>query len=157
MRILKTLTNKLVFMFTCKTMSEIYVFRYSIECIVCNYREMFKICYVANVNYVLPMIGANRHELPISGNSFGPGTSEYGFTFSVLNIDSSFLSGGFDGFTDPTSFGNILIADENVVLLTREFAADLTPILLMSVLYRYLFNKFSICKQKIDNLISRFK
>lgn len=77
------------------------------------------------------MIGANRHELPIIGNSFGPGTSENGFIFESLLSDTLLLSGIISRsisicglFRVPgNSFGKIFMADENVVRFTSALAA----------------------------------
>lgn len=68
------------------------------------------------------MIGAKRHEFPMIGNSFGPGISEYGrveLLFDDIDASTSFLA---------TSFGKILMADENVVRFTSELAAVRVPI-----------------------------
>lgn len=78
--------------------------------------------------YILPITGANRHELPISGRPFGPGTSEYGRICEFFDASLSIISGIFcDGAV--TSFGKILIADENAVRFTSELAAVRVPIL----------------------------
>lgn len=74
------------------------------------------------------MTGAKRHEFPMSGNPFGPGTSEYGricgfFVASFLTISDVFCEGAV------TSFGKILIAEENAVRFTSELAAVRVPIL----------------------------
>lgn len=73
------------------------------------------------------MIGANRHEFPINGNPLGPGISEYGRTASFF-IDSIFGWLAVVVGVAATSFGNMLIADENVVRLTSELAAVRVPI-----------------------------
>lgn len=68
------------------------------------------------------MIGAKRHEFPIIGSSFGPGTSEYGrveLLFDDIDESKSFLA---------TSVGKILMADENAVRFTSELAAARVPI-----------------------------
>lgn len=78
------------------------------------------VCCVGLKFYVniLPISGAKRHEFPISGNPFGPGMSAYGRTCVPFDISFSVaISGG------GTSFGKMLIADENAVRFTREFAA----------------------------------
>lgn len=78
------------------------------------------------------MIGAKRHELPINGNSFGPGISAYGLMSGFRDVDPLALSSvaNADGsIVVATSFGNILMADENVVRLTSALAAALVPIL----------------------------
>lgn len=81
----------------------------------------------------LPIIGAKRHELPMSGSSLGPGISKYDFACGLLDIgpfDDCWLAANADGsMVVETSFGNILIADENAVRLTSALAADLVPIL----------------------------
>lgn len=72
---------------------------------------------------ILPISGAKRHEFPISGNPLGPGISEYGRMWApfVLSFSVEISVGG-------TSFGKMLIADENAVRFTREFAAVRVPI-----------------------------
>lgn len=72
----------------------------------------------------LPISGAKRHEFPISGNPLGPGISEYDRMWVLFVFTLSVASSGGGG----TSFGNILIADENAVRFTREFAAVRVPI-----------------------------
>lgn len=76
-------------------------------------------------------MGAKRHEFPIMGSSFGPGISEYDLASGLLDIGSSvcFDDDRSASIVVDTSFGNILIAEEKVVLLTRELAAALVPIL----------------------------
>lgn len=65
------------------------------------------------------------------GSSFGPGISEYDLASGLLDIGSSvcFDDDRSGSIVVDTSFGNILIAEEKVVLLTRELAAALVPIL----------------------------
>lgn len=80
----------------------------------------------------LPISGANRHEFPINGRPFGPGTSEYGRIcaecFTTLSF-SMILSDVVAALLFATSLGNILIADENVVRFTNAFVAVRVPIL----------------------------
>lgn len=75
-------------------------------------------------------MGAKRQELPMNGNSFGPGTSEYDLVGGVDIESFGGLSSGFmpGSILVGTSFGKMLIADEYVVRLTRELAAALVPI-----------------------------
>ena len=75
------------------------------------------------------MIGANRHEFPINGNSFGPGISEYERASPLKSLELSFFV--FAGSMAGASFGNICIADENAVRFTNELAADRDPIVLL--------------------------
>lgn len=66
----------------------------------------------------------------MNGNPFGPGTCEYGFVGLLFDKSASFLIGAFV-VTVPAaaaSFGMMLMADENVVRLTSEFAAVRAPI-----------------------------
>lgn len=74
---------------------------------------------------VLPIRGAKRHEFPINGSPFGPGTSAYGrgWSFLVASFGAVWVAGG------GTSFGKMLIADENAVRFTSELAAVRVPIL----------------------------
>lgn len=73
----------------------------------------------------LPISGAKRHEFPMSGSPFGPGTSEYGricaFFMDSFSVTISDVAG--------TSFGKMLIADENAVRFTSELVAVRVPIL----------------------------
>lgn len=41
----------------------------------------------SNIVHYIPMTGAKRHELPINGKPFGPGTSEYGFINGSLGLE----------------------------------------------------------------------
>lgn len=65
------------------------------------------------------MIGAKRHELPISGNSLGPGMSVYGRA-RARSLSLRISAAG-------TSLGSMLIADENAVRLASEWAAVRIP------------------------------
>lgn len=95
---------------------------------------------------VLPISGAKRHEFPIGhGKPFGPGTSEYGRICGVCCfVTPSFSLIIFSGVVAvvglllATSFGNILIADENVVRFTSAFVAVRLPILLIHLVSLYL-------------------
>lgn len=76
---------------------------------------------------VLPISGAKRHEFPMSGSPFGPGTSEYG-RICAFFVDS--FSAIISGVAEAgTSFGKMLIADENAVRFTSELVAVRVPIL----------------------------
>lgn len=67
-------------------------------------------------------MGANRHEFPINGNSFGPGICEYGLAdFTSCAMSSSCKR--VPKFCSIASSGNILTAEENVVRLTMARAA----------------------------------
>lgn len=80
------------------------------------------------------MIGAKRHEFPMIGNSFGPGISEYGRICECF-VDS--LSLTISVCVELTSFGKILMADENAVRLTSELAAVRVPILLLFCFFSF--------------------
>lgn len=88
-------------------------------------------------------MGAKRQELPMSGNSFGPGMSAYDLACcGVLDIgpSSAILLSVFvkPGSSDvATSFGNILIADEKAVRLTSELAAARVPIFCLLLYINY--------------------
>lgn len=100
--------------------------------------------------FILPINGAKRHEFPINGRPFGPGTSEYGRICVECFDTSSFLFMMSSGVVAvavvlagvllfATSFGNILIADENVVRFTSAFAAVRLPILVIHLISNFWF------------------
>lgn len=92
------------------------------------------------LEYYSPINGAKRHEFPMIGNSFGPGTSEYGRTCGCF-VDSLSLAISVDDCV--TSFGNMLMADENVVRLTSELAAIRVPIMIL-ILLCFLTNQLKL-------------
>lgn len=57
----------------------------------------------------------------MSGNPFGPGTSEYGRTCPFFAVSFSLIIS--DDVVDGSSFGKMLMADENAVRFTSELVA----------------------------------
>lgn len=95
---------------------------------------------------VLPISGAKRHEFPMSGSPFGPGTSVYG---RICAFFGESFSAAMSGVTvDGTSFGKMLIADENAVRFTSELVAVRVPIL--NVLVHVLYTNNKKKKKKIQ-------
>lgn len=81
----------------------------------------------------LPMNGANLHEFPIIGNPRGPGTAEYGLGDDFVRVVLGWNMCDDRIFSEvDNSFGNTLIAFENVVLFIRESAKRLATILIVN-------------------------
>lgn len=95
-----------------------------------SFNVIWNVCYWI---LVLPIIGANRHEFPINGSSFGPGMLLYGFAADIVSITisvwwSNRLFANLLGSSTCSSLGSIFMADENVVLLANDVAAARVPI-----------------------------